>query len=213
MRLWLLILLLANFVLAGFVYMSEARAPVRAGATDWNADKLRLLPVLPDKPAPNAAADDAAKSAQAACVEWASISVDDFPRARTLVAALALPAGRLVERRIEGPTQFWVFIPPGANPAATVARLKEAGLTDVALQPDNAVSLGLYNSEDGAMRALGQVQVKGVGEARIGPRSLRLKGMALMVREASPEVVSKLGEFKDQFAGSTVHPVACPPAS
>lgn len=209
MRVWVLILLLANLVLAGFAYLSEPRAPLR-GNTDFNADKLRLLPVPQDKQATSAASDDAGK---AACIEWAGISAEDFPRARALVTALALPAGRLVERQIEAPTQFWVVIPPDPNAAATLAGLKEAGWKDVALQADNAVSLGLYNSEDGAKRVLEQAQGKGFGEARVEPRNMRLKGMALTVREASGDVISKLGQFKAQFSGSIVHPVACPPAS
>ena len=50
MRAWVLILLLANAVLAGFVYLLETRVPPRFTSADLNADKLRLLPLPQEKP-------------------------------------------------------------------------------------------------------------------------------------------------------------------
>ena len=211
MRVWVLMLLLANLVLAGFVYLTETRATVPPPSTDLNADKLRLLPLAADAPTPAATpAAAVGKAAPVACLEWGGIPGNDVQRARDFLAALVLPAGRISERRMEGPTRFWVTIPPAGNAAATVERLKEAGLKDVSLQPDNAISLGIFSSEDGARRTLARVQAKGFDQARIEPRTPQEKEVAITVRDAGSNIAARLDQFKEQIAGTRVRAVACP---
>ena len=210
MRVWVLILLLANVAMAGFVYLWETRVPPRSTGIDLNADKLRLLPLPQEKPPVSPAADNAARPGVSACVEWSSIPGNDLQRARDLMASLALPAERVVERRIEEPTSFWVQIPPTGDAAATVAKIRQAGLKDVSLQPNNTRSLGIFNTEESARRALGLVQAKGFNQARIEPRNRQFKTVALTVRESTADIVNRLGEFKDKIAGSSVRSVDCP---
>ena len=210
MRVWVLILLLANAVLAGFLYLTEMRVPATAPSSDLNAGNLRLLPVSQEKPAITSVVENGRKGAAFSCVEWSGIAASDLRRARDLMDSLTLPAERVVERRIEDATSFWVNIPPASTAAATVAKIKQAGLQDVSLQPNNAISLGIFSTEESARRALSQVWAKGFSEARIEPRNLHLKAVTLTVREAGADIVKRLDEFKQQIAGSSVRAVECP---
>lgn len=210
MKVWVLILLLANAVLAGFLYLTETRVPATAPNPDLNAGKLRLLLVFHEKPAIAPVVENGRNGAAFSCVEWSGIAGNDWQRARDLMASLALPAERVVERRIEDAASFWVNIPPAGTAAATVAKIKQAGLKDVSLQPDNAISLGIFNTEESARRALNQVWAKGFSEARVEPRTLHLKAVTLTVREAGADIVNRLDEFKQQVAGSSVRSVECP---
>ena len=91
MRVWVLILLLANVAMAGFVYLWETRVPPRPTSVDLNADKLRLLPLPQEKPLARPIADNTARPGVSACVEWSGIPGNDLQRARDLMASLALP--------------------------------------------------------------------------------------------------------------------------
>lgn len=211
MRVWVLILLLANLVLAGFVYLTETRALLPTPNNDLNADKLRLLPFSPDVPPPSTAPSvPVSKPVPAACLEWGGIAANDLQRARALLASLVLPPDRVSERNVEEPARFLVFIPPAGNAAATVARLKDAGLKDVSLQADNTISLGIFSSEESARRMLTRAQSKGFNQVRIEPRNPQSKEVAITVRDGRSDIAARLDQFREQIGGSHVRPIACP---
>src|SRR5260221_11037822 len=150
MKFWAFLLLIANLGLGVTIYFSETRMAVGPRSPDFNADKMRIVPFEAKQVnggKPSATANGAATATEPfICVEWGGIGGTDLESARGLLANLA-PNDKVAERRIEEPTRYWVHIPPSGNASAMIARLKASGVKDVFLQPDNAISLGLFGSD------------------------------------------------------------------
>lgn len=53
MKIWALILLIANLVLAGVIVAVETRPPTVLPSTDLNVDKLKLVPLPPEPASPS----------------------------------------------------------------------------------------------------------------------------------------------------------------
>jgi len=172
--------------------------------------------VTPPEAAARAAQEtrQAVKSlAGAACVEFAGFRNADLQRARESFGALQL-GDRFTERRIEDVTRYWVFVPPAKDrrTAEQVAQLKRLGVNDVSVRPerDNAISLGVFSSEDAARRFLDQLRGKGVQDAEIGPFTRETRGVAMLVRDPDTETVARLTILQRDFPGAQLRAVTCP---
>jgi len=204
MRVWVFMLFLANLILAGFIYISEIEGSSPAApSTDINLDKIRLVPFSINK------AETKSAESAASCMQWSGIAGADLERARDLVTHLVSP-NDVTETRVEGPTRFWVHIPPVANPSALLAKLRAADVGEVSVQPDNAISLGLFSAEETAQRHLNQIRGKGFTEARIESRSPHVKEATLIIAGLNKETAGKVSGLKDKFAGSILKRVDCP---
>lgn len=228
MRLLFFMLLLANGVFFAYAWFG----PVALGSSDaqiinqqLNPEKIRLLggdqlSALTRKteaPKVEAAKVEAPKAAAVAgaCLEWGALAGADVLRAEQALEPLALGA-RLGRRKPDEPAGFWVYIPP--LPSRQVAaqkggELKRLGVDDYFVVPDdpkwrNAVSLGVFKTEDAAKARLAAVRAKGVKSAIVGAREPQPGKTYFQVREASPAVAAKLDELKQGFAGTEVR--ECP---
>ena len=139
-----------------------------------NRDEVRIIAVTPPDMAARRS-EDTRKAQQslvgAACVEFLGIPATDAPRAREAFNTLQLGT-RLNERRVEEITRHWVFIPPTNDRRGAENRmveLRRQGVQELSLRPDNAISLGVFSSEEAARRFLTTVQAKGVRGAEQGP--------------------------------------------
>jgi hypothetical protein len=114
---------------------------------------------------------------------------------------------------VEDVSRFWVFVPPASDrrtAEGTVAQLKRLGVGDLSIRPDNAISLGVFSSEDAARRFLSSLAARGVHNAQVGPFTKELRGLAMLVREPDTETVARLAILQRDFPGTTLHAVACP---
>jgi hypothetical protein len=148
-------------------------------------------------------------------VEFSGITAADAPRARTAFAALQL-GDRLAERPVEQVSRYWVFIPAAPDRRSAevrVAQLKRQGVNDVSLRPDNAISLGVFSSEEAANRFLASLDAKGVKGAEAGPFARELREIAMLVREPDTETVARLTILQRDYAGSNLRAVSCPAAA
>lgn len=89
---------------------------------------------------------------------------------------------------------WWVFVPPLGSrkeAEALVSTMEEKGLSDILAMQDgpsrNAVSLGIFSSEEGAYQRLKEVQGKGFDTARLVPRR-KESAYALEVRGSDPDL-------------------------
>jgi len=192
-----------------------------SGAPDFsrrerNPADVRIVAVTPPEAAARAAQEtrQAVKSlAGAACVVFAGFRNADLQRARESFGALQL-GDRFTERRIEDVTRYWVFVPPAKDrrTAEQVAQLKRLGVNDVSVRPerDNAISLGVFSSEDAARRFLDQLRGKGVQDAEIGPFTRETRGVAMLVRDPDTETVARLTILQRDFPGAQLRAVTCP---
>jgi len=209
------LLLLAVIALGAHIALSVQSERSDFSARERNRDEVRVVAVTP----PNVAArraEEARRTVQslagAACVEFSGIAPADAARARESFNALQLGT-RMTERRVEEITRHWVFIAPARDrrtAEATMATLRRQGVTEMSIRPDNAISLGVFSTEDAARRFVTSLEAKGVRGAEQGPFTRDLRELVMLVREPDTELVSRLALLQREFAGSQLRAVPCP---
>lgn len=232
-RLFFLILLIANCGFFAYHYLLSE--------TDEAAIQIALLQISPErikstnsgavaagapaqKPAPvpvpaTALAPDMAPPS-AVCVEWGSFVGVEVPRADAAIAALGLPAAA-VQRRVSDGDGYWVHMPPLKTKAEVdrkVGELKALGIADFYVVQDagqwrNAVSLGLFKSEEAANIQLAVLRERGVRSAKVTRRAKFLKQVVFIVRDSGDDTVTRVTELRRDFPASEVKTSACPPAT
>ncbi len=205
MRTVVIFLLLANLTFFAFTRLdatSEGEA-VRL-VEQVQPEKIKLL-----TPQQVAALGPAKVAALAdVCLEFGPLTEAD--RARALADLDSLALGKLLtQKRIETTTSFWVYLPPAPSRAEAdrrVADLRTRGLGDVAVidagQQRNAVSLGLFQTEDAANNRLAEAQKLGVANARVGPRQQVIANTMLVIRDPQAQVVAKLRDLMSAYPGT-----------
>lgn len=213
MRTVLLLLLLAN---AGFFAYHHY-----LGATDEAAMQIQMLQISPEKIKSVTAESPpssvvAATSSPAACMEWGGFAGPDIARADAALAALALPEP--IQRRVTEIDGYWVHMAPLKNKAEVdrkVGELKGLEVSEFYVVQDppqwrNAVSLGLYKSEDAANTELERLRNRGVRSAIVTRREKFLKQVSHFVREPSASSIARLTELQRDFQGAEIKAVSCP---
>src|SRR6516225_9489355 len=209
-----LLLALAN--LGGFSH-APGGEPERL-SSQLHPEKLRLLKVSeadekkanepatpaaePDasaSAAPAASASPAAPTADAAtaCVRWTSLTQAQADELGEKAKAAGLKSST---ESTTTPNSWWVHLPQQPDRAGAekkAGELQRLGVTEYFIDPNNAVSLGLYKSEEAAKRALDQLKGKGVQTARIDVRgtsslALELSGAQNLVTGLANEAAGKL---------------------
>ena len=209
------LLLLAAVALGAHLWLAAQAQKVDFSARERNAAEVRIVGVTPPAVAAKRA-EETRRTVQAlagaACVEFSGIAATDAARARDALAALKL-GDRLTERRIDEVTSYWVYIAPAPNRRAaetTAAQLRRQGVTELSVRPDNAISLGVFSTEDAAKRFLASLEPKGVSNAEYGPFARDLRELVFLVREPDTELVARLAAMQRDFNGSQLRAVACP---
>lgn len=209
------LLLLAAIALGAHLWLAAQAQKVDFSARERNAGEVRIVGVTPPAVAAKRA-EETRRTVQAlagaACVEISAIASGDAARARDTLGALKL-GDRLTERRIDEVTRYWVYIPPAPNrrtAEATAAQLRRQGVTELSVRPDNAISLGVFSTEDAAKRFLAALEPKGVTNAEYGPFARDLRELVFLVREPDTELVARLAAMQRDFNGAQLRAVACP---
>ena len=158
-----------------------------------------------------------AKAAQLAnvCLEWGGFT--DVEKGAALAALEPLQLGKqLSQRRGESTSAYWVYVPALPSKAAAekrVAELREQGLKDFFIMNDgaqkNAISLGVFKSEDAANKFLGAITERGVKNAKAGARTQSIQQTVLVLRDPQPAQTEQLQQLKHDFVGSEVRIGPC----
>ncbi|HET9653389.1 MAG TPA: hypothetical protein VFP36_14410, partial [Usitatibacter sp.] len=74
----------------------------------------------------------------------------------------------------------------------------------------NAISLGIFSTEEAARRFLASLQANGIATAEYGPFARDLRELVFLVREPDTELVARLAALQREFGGSQLRAVACP---
>jgi SPOR domain len=168
-------------------------------------------PILP-APASIATAKPVAKI----CMEWGEFSGTDLARAGKELAGLKLD-DRLAQRTVEYASGYWVYIPPLTNKAALhnkIEEIKAAGLEDYYVLKEtrkwnNAISLGVFKTEEAAKKFLLSVKKKGFRNAQVGERKRKLKFTVFVLKRIDAAEGSKLATLQKGFANSELKTVPC----
>lgn len=217
MRTLFLVLLLAN--LAFFAWQQYFRESgddaAQIAALQINPEKIRPLAIPGSAPA--AALPAAPTPPPAACLEWGSFTGPDVARADGALAALALPAEAL-QRRVVEVDGWWVHMPVMKTKPELdrkVGELKGLGVTDfyVVQEPANwrnAISLGLFKSEDAANAELERLRKQGVRSAQVTRREKFLRQVSFFVREPGAATAARITELQRDFPAAEIKAVTCP---
>ncbi len=186
------------------------------------------LTLSPSASAPAAAASAPAVSASVAaapapvapkaanCAEWGEFSGDDLLRAQQSLAALKL-GDKLAQRSVEQDHGYWVYIPPMKKRTQVekkIALLKEHGVKDyfVVLEKGrwlNAISLGVFKSNEAAQKFLDTLDTKALGPVKLGIRKSKLKFTVFVMKGLDAGMVDKLNALQKGFPDSEFKVSAC----
>jgi hypothetical protein len=142
-----------------------------------------------------------------ACVELGPVAMLEAKRAEGEIARIAGTL-KVTQRRAEEPARWWVYLAPPTRQAAAQreAELKKRGVEEASVITDdpgfrNAISLGIFSTEEAANDRAAELRKLGVSDVRITPRP----GVTyLQLRDAPEAVRARLLELKGRFAGAEV---------
>jgi hypothetical protein len=211
------VLLLANIVLGGY-FLTEAASsatPPDVRGLEVNADKLKLLSsAAPDRlEQPHATP---AAQPVAACLEWSNLGSAELERAQAELASLGAPRTELRESGA-GPA-WWVHVPPLRSREEAARRALEveaAGVRDVKIVADgerwrNAISLGIFKTEEGASAHLARMKEAGVRNVAVVQRNDLPRLASLFIVEPPAALVARMADLRSDFPGTELRAVMCP---
>jgi hypothetical protein len=216
------ILLVANAVLFAVMHWGGLLvADEQAGQTQpaLHEEQIRLLADLPQS-APVAALPAsepvAARPDKQACLEWGEFSGADLTRATAALTALQL-GDKLSQRQVEHTIGYWVYIPPLADKTALnqkIVQLKAHGIKEYFIVQEagqwlNAISLGVFKTQEAAQKFCDELRAKGVRSAQNGERASKLKVTIFRLSGVDDAVGARLAAMQKDFAGSELKNVAC----
>ena len=154
-----------------------------------------------------------------ACLEWGVFAGPAVAKAESALTRLELPEGQ-IERSVADAGGYWVYMPPLKTKVEIdrkIGELKAFGVTEFFVVQDagqwkNAISLGIFRSEEAAQGYLAKLKERGVRSALAARRENFLKQVAFHVREPNPATVAKLTELQKEFPGTEMKAGQCPSA-
>lgn len=157
------------------------------------------------------------KPAALACMEWGEFSGADMKRATAALGALQL-GDRPGQRQVEQNIGYWVYIPPLRDKAAVaqkIAQLKARGVEEYFVVPDagpwqNAISLGVFKTQEAAQGFLETLRAKDVRTAQVGERASKLKATTFVLNGLDEAAAGKLAAMQKDFPGSELKKISCP---
>lgn len=163
------------------------------------------------EPPPAAARPDAL-----ACLEWGDFSGSDLTRATVALAALQL-GDKLSQYQIEHDTGYWVYFPPLKNKAAVnrkISELKARGINEYFVVQNagnlqNAISLGVFKTQEAAQNFLDELRDKGVRTAQVGERASKFKVTVFRLNGVGILTEARMAALQKDFAGSELKRVPC----
>lgn len=158
----------------------------------------------------------AARTQVPVCLEWGDFSGADLKFATAALSALQL-GSRLDSRQIEQIIRYWVYIPPLGSKAAVnqkVEQLKARGVAEYFIVQDaghwrNAISLGVFKTQEAAQNYLNVLRGKDVRSARVGERAGKQKATIFILNGVSPATEARLDSMQKDFPGSELKNFPC----
>ena len=172
------------------------------------------IPVPPPLPAPAMA--QKLPPAKLTCLEWGEFSAADYQRVETMLEPLKL-GERAKTRVVDYNSGFWVYISPLKTPAMVkkkVAQLKKFEVEDYFVIQEsgpwkNAISLGMFKTEDAAKKYLAKLKSQGVKSAQFGARASKLKYSIISISRLDAASVSRINALRKEFPDSEIKQISC----
>jgi len=150
------------------------------------------------------------------CMEWGEFSGTDLARAKQALAELKF-ADRLGQRTVEYSSGYWVYIPPLKSKAAVnrkIEEIKAKGIEDYFVIQDsrkwfNAISLGVFKTEEAANSFQASLKKKGLRTMRVGERKSKLKFIIFVIKRIDAAEGARLALLQKDFANSELKTIVC----
>ena len=199
---------------AGTATPAHVPAPASAPAHLPAIPASTPAPASAAMPAPVAAATTAARAAN--CAEWGEFSGDDLARAQQALSLMKL-GDNLTQHSVERNHGYWVYIPPLKKHASVekkIAQLKERGVKDYFVVQEkgkwqNAISLGVFGTQDAAEKYIAMLRTKDVRTAKVGERASKLKYTVFVIKDLDSGTTDKLNALQKEFPDSELKLSAC----
>lgn len=228
MRALFLLLILANLVFFAYAHVAGEGATIgnRIAALQISPERIRLLSSR-GGPAADAARQSRqsippvlAPKAPGACLEWSNLGGPDIARAENDLAQIGIEPAR-IERVFADADGYWVHMPPLANKAEVdrkIGELKALGVHEFFVVQEagkwrNAISLGIFRSDEAANVFLASLRQRGVRSAVVSRREKLLKQVVIYVREPGEALVAKLAGIQRNYPGTEMRASPCPAPS
>jgi hypothetical protein len=150
------------------------------------------------------------------CLEWGEFSDAELRLATTALSGMEL-SKNLSKRQVEHAIGYWVYIPPLKDKVAInkkIMNLKDDGISEffIVQEPGawrNAISLGVFKTEEAAQKFLNMLRAKGVRSARVGKRNSKIKLSIFIFSQVDAAISDKLALLQKDFSGSELKNVQC----
>jgi hypothetical protein len=150
------------------------------------------------------------------CVEWGEFSGVDLQRAEKALAVIKL-SEKPKRRLVDSVSGYWVYIAPlktRAQAEQKITQLKERGVADFFVIQEagvwqNAISLGVFKTEEAAKNYLAKLQQQGVRSATVGERAGKLKHTVFLLNHLDTVSSSQITALQKNFPESELKSVAC----
>lgn len=232
MRVLFWLILLANVMLFILIQQgwSWGERPVYS-KPGLNEDKVRVLdagpktvptvlqstpPSLDLRLSLNASASDTVAVNKPTCLEWGEFSGAELKRATVVMSDMKL-GKKLDSRQVDQVIRYWVYMPPQKTKAGVdrkIAQLKERGIEEYFVVQENgswknAISLGVFKSQEAAESFLKYLRTKDVRTARVGARTSMQKATTFIMSSVDDATMAKLNTLNTDFPGSELKSVPC----
>jgi hypothetical protein len=151
-----------------------------------------------------------------ACLQWGPLVGPGLARAEAALDKLDL-AQPAIQRAVADAGGYWVYIPPRnrADNDQALSELRALGVVDAFVVQDpakwrNAISLGIFKTEQAARTFLAGIQKRGVNGAVAERRENFFKSFAYFVREPDTTTVAQFAQLQRAFPGTEIRAGACP---
>lgn len=191
-------------------------------------NKIRMLDIPRGTPAARSSKPDpvedslaasspaATKPAKLACLEWGGFSGLGLTRVLAALPDLRLE-NKITQHQVEHDIGHWVYMPPLKNKAAVnrkIRELKALGINEyfVVKSSDrwrNAISLGVFQTQEAAQHFFDQLRTKGVRTAKVGKRASKFTVTQFRFSEVGVLAEAKLTTMQKDFPGSELKRVPC----
>jgi len=123
----------------------------------------------------------------------------------------------LTQRSVERNHGYWVYIPPLKKHASVekkIAQLKERGVKDYFVVQEkgkwqNAISLGVFGTQDAAEKYIAMLRTKDVRTAKVGERVSKLKYTVFVIKDLDSGTADKLNALQKEFPDSELKLSTC----
>ena len=211
-------LLLVNLAVGAYFFWAQNQSTSQAVAySPVNADKIILKGsrIASDQAPVKTSGSAAPASGDPICVEWRGFGEADLEQGRQAIKELAAQRVLSVEE-LPVDRMYWVIFPPLPSEAASKVKLKEMlalKIKEAFIINDgiwkNALSLGLFSTEDSARRYIRELEDKGVSGLRMETKPKEGTLYYYLVKSEDAATLRDLDEVRQTLPSTTLTRVAC----